>query len=83
MYDAREIAIRDHQTAMNCAREEGEAKGKIEGKIEGRIEGEIKMIRALQGLLYLPASTAEEFQGLSLEQLEAITNGLQEQLRNR
>jgi predicted transposase/invertase (TIGR01784 family) len=79
MYDAREMAIRDRQTAMNCAREEGEAKGKIEGKIEG----EIKMIRALQRLLYMPLSTDEEFQGLNLEQLEAITNGLQVRLRNR
>jgi hypothetical protein len=51
--------------------------------VEGEIKGEIKMIRALQGLLYMPASTEEEFQGLSLEQLEAITNGLKEQLRNR
>ncbi len=79
MYDAREMAIRDRQTAMNCAREEGESRGEI----KGRIEGEIKMIRMLQGLLNMPANQEEELQGLSLEHLEALTDGLQEKLRNR
>ena len=91
MYDATEIAIRDRQTAMNCVREEGEIKGRIEGRIEGKIEGkiegeikgEIKMIRRLQGLLNMPASGDEELQGLSLEQLEAIADDLQEKLRTR
>ena len=79
MYDAREMAIRDRQTAMNCAREEGEAKGEIKGEIKGKIE----MIRMLQELLNLPASQEEEFRGLSLQQLEALTLGLKEKLRNR
>ncbi len=71
MYDAREKAIRDRQTALNSARREGE------------IKGEIKMIRMLQGLLCTPVSEEESLRVMSLEQLESLTSSLQEQLRGR
>jgi predicted transposase YdaD len=91
MYDRREKAIRDHNWMLNAARqeglEEGEIKGRIEGKIEGRIEGriegKIEMVRMLQGLLYMPVSDEKELSAMGLEQLDALTAGLQEKLRGR
>ena len=81
------MAIRDRQTAMNCAREEGELKGKIEGeakgKLEGEVEGEIKIIRMLQGLLNMPASQEEELQRLGLEQLRGPHARPARKFRNR
>jgi predicted transposase/invertase (TIGR01784 family) len=87
MYDARERAIRDRKWEINAARreglEEGEIKGKIEGKIEGKLEGKIEAVRMLQGLLYLPVSDEKELSAMGLEQLDALTDGLQEKLRSR
>lgn len=68
MYDARERARRDQQTAVNSAIR------------RGRLEGKIEM---LQGILGLPASGEDDLRALSLEQLQALTSTLQEQLRNR
>ena len=53
MYDSREKAIRDRQWALNASRSEAIA----EGEIKGKIEGEIKLIRALEEILQLPASS--------------------------
>jgi predicted transposase/invertase (TIGR01784 family) len=87
MYDAREKLIRDRQWAFNAAKLEGEiegeARGEAKGEIKGRMEGEIKLIRTLQGLLNLPVSAEQDLRGMTLEQLEALTSGLQERLRNR
>jgi predicted transposase/invertase (TIGR01784 family) len=79
MYDAREKAIRDRQWELNASRTEGELKGKLEGEIQG----EIRMIRMLQEILTLPLSVDEEFKGKTLEQLQAQTMSLREQVRNR
>jgi predicted transposase YdaD len=91
MYDAREKALRDQQWQLNSAFREGQEKGEREGReqgeregrIEGKIEGEIKLIRTLQGILRMPLSPEQELHAMTLEQLEAITSRLQEQLRNR
>ena len=83
MYDARERAIRDREWELNAAIREGEIKGKIEGKIEGEIKGEIKMVRTLQNLLGVPVAEEQELRAMTLEQLEAMTSALQEQLRSR
>jgi predicted transposase YdaD len=91
MYDAREKAIRDRKWQLNAARQEGEDKGRVEGKLEGKLEGErdgllkgeIKLVRMLQGLLYMPLADEQELAAMSLQQLEALTSDLQEKLRSR
>ena len=42
MYDARERAIRDYQSALNSALREGKLEGKREGKVEGKLEGKVE-----------------------------------------
>ena len=79
MYDSREKAIRDRQWALNASRNEGIA----EGKIEGKMEGEIKLIRALEEILQLPASTENDLVEKSLEELQAIATTLQSKIRSR
>jgi predicted transposase YdaD len=87
MYDARERAIRDRKSEIYAAIREGEIKGKIEGKVEGeikgKIEGKIETIQMLQGILRLPVSEEQELRASTLEQLQALTNDLQEKLRSR
>ncbi len=83
MYDAREKAIRDRKWELNGAFREGQREGEIRGKIEGKAEGEIKLIRTLQGILDIPVSEEQNLRAMTLEQLEALTTGLQEKLRNR
>jgi predicted transposase/invertase (TIGR01784 family) len=75
MYDAREKAIRDRKWELNAAFREGQREGKIEGKIE--------MVRTLQGILNVHVSEEDDLRAMSLEQLEALTSSLQEQLRTR
>jgi hypothetical protein len=75
MYDAREKAIRDRKWELNATYRDGERKGKI--------EGEIKLIRTLQGLLGVPLAQEQDLRTLTLEQLQAMTADLQENLRNR
>jgi predicted transposase/invertase (TIGR01784 family) len=71
MYDAREKAIRDRKWELNAAFREGEIKVRIE------------TIQMLQGLLRVPVAQEPELRTLTLEQLQAMTSDLQEQLRNR
>jgi hypothetical protein len=75
MYDARERAIRDRKSEISAAIREGE--------IKGEIKGEIETIQMLQGILHVPVSEEQELRTLTLEQLQALTSGLQEQLRGR
>jgi hypothetical protein len=75
MYDARERAIRDRKWELSASFREGE----IEGEIKIRIE----TIQALQGILCVPVTEEHELRTLTLEQLQALTGGLQEKLRNR
>jgi predicted transposase/invertase (TIGR01784 family) len=79
MYDRRERSIRDRKWELADARREGQD----EGRIEGEIKGEIKMIRMLQGLLGMTIRDETELSALGLEQLKALTSGLQEKLRSR
>ncbi len=87
MYDAREKAIRDQQWALNASFREGEIsgeiKGKLEGKIEGKIEGEIRLIQTLQEILKEAVDTTNQFQGRSLEELQAITAELRARIAQR
>jgi predicted transposase YdaD len=53
------------------------------GRQEGRQEGEIQLIQTLQEILGIPTSDASSFQDLGLEQLQAITAGLRQQIRDR
>ena len=53
------------------------------GRQEGRQEGEIQLIQTLQEILGIPTSDASSFQDLGLEQLQAITAGLRQQVRDR
>ena len=79
MYDSREKAIRDREWAMSAARLEGE----IEGEARGRIEGKMELIRTLQEILNLPVDDEDTLRAMQLEQLESLTNRLQERLRKR
>ncbi len=87
MYDAREKAIRDRKWELSATyregEREGERKGEIKGETKGRIESKIETIRMLQGLLHTPLSEEQDLRKLTLEQLQAMTNDLQEKLRNR
>jgi flagellar biosynthesis/type III secretory pathway protein FliH len=58
-------------------------KGRQEGKQEGLKEGQIQLIQTLQEILGLPLSDASTFQDRSLEQLQAITTELCQQVRER
>jgi predicted transposase/invertase (TIGR01784 family) len=79
MYDSREKAVRDQRWLVSAARLEGEREGEIRGKIEGKIE----LIRTLQGILNVPPNEEAELRAMTLEQLESLTNSLQEKARNR
>ena len=61
----------------------GRQEGKQEGKQEGLKEGQIQLIQTLQEILGLPLSDASTFQDRSLDQLQAITAELRQQVRDR
>ncbi|MCY3006461.1 MAG: Rpn family recombination-promoting nuclease/putative transposase [Planctomycetota bacterium] len=61
----------------------GRQEGKQEGKQEGLKEGQIQLIQTLQEILGLPLSDASTFQDRSLDQLQAITTELRQQVRER
>ena len=61
----------------------GRQEGKQEGKQEGLKEGQIQLIQTLQEILGLPLSDASTFQDRSLDQLQAITAELRQQVRER
>jgi len=63
--------------------QEGRQEGKQEGKQEGLKEGQIQLIQTLQEILGLPLSDASTFQDRSLDQLQAITAELRQQVRER
>jgi len=64
-------------------RKEGRKEGKQEGKQEGLKEGQIQLIQTLQEILGLPLSDASTFRDRSLDQLQAITAELRQQVRER
>jgi len=95
MYDSRKKAIRDRQWELNASRKEGliegeiqgmikgEIKGKIKGMLEGEIEVKIELIRFLQEILQIPISTASDFEGKSLEDLQSLATDLKERILRR
>jgi predicted transposase YdaD len=61
----------------------GRLQGIQEGRQEGLKEGNIQLIQTLQEILGLPASEASTLEHRSLEQLQAITAELRQQIRDR
>ncbi|XZE33476.1 Rpn family recombination-promoting nuclease/putative transposase [Pirellulaceae bacterium SH501] len=57
-------------------------KGRQEGRQEGEIKGEIKLIRTLESILGLE-SEATDLSGKSLEELQEITESLQDRIHRR
>jgi hypothetical protein len=57
-------------------------KGRQEGKQEGLKEGQIQLIQTFQEILGLPVSDASTFHDRSLDQLQAITAELRQQVRD-
>jgi predicted transposase/invertase (TIGR01784 family) len=53
------------------------------GRLQGLQEGKIQLIQTLQEILGLPASEASTLEHRSLEQLQAITAELRQQIRDR
>ena len=76
MYDAREKANRDFQTAISSAHQEGEVKGRQEGTLIGRVE-------TFQELLGITEPTREELSNFDIPQLTELADRLQRQLRSR
>ena len=58
-------------------------KGRQEGRQEALKEGEIHLIQTLQEISGLPISDPAMLQDRSLEQLQAITGELRQQIRAR
>jgi len=58
-------------------------KGRLQGIQEGLKEGNIQLIQTLQEILGLPASEASTLEHRTLEQLQAITAELRQQIRDR
>ena len=78
-YDASLKRDWDNHSALETAKQDGEAKGKLEGKIEGRIEGKIegKHEQALETarkmkLKHYPVEEIIEISGLSAEEIDEI-----------
>jgi len=61
----------------------GRQEGKQEGLKEGLKEGQIQLIQTLQEILGLPVSNASTIHDRSLDQLQAITTELRQQVRER
>jgi predicted transposase/invertase (TIGR01784 family) len=76
MYDAREKAIRDYQTAINSALREG----RVEGERQGTLMGKIVI---LQDVLGVAQTDTETLRGMSAEELEALAADLQQSVRGR
>jgi predicted transposase/invertase (TIGR01784 family) len=76
-YELRLKAQRDDRARLQQARAEGKAEGKAEGEARGEAVG---IIKALQQVLGIESTSLAE---LSLEQLTAMANDLQRQVRER
>ena len=96
MYDAREKALRDYQSAISAALMEGVEKGRAEGELFGRAEGEalgraegekrgalIGRIEVFQEILGLAPIGSEAFRDLSTSDLEELAMNLQKSVRDR
>jgi hypothetical protein len=78
-YSARLKLRLDEAARLEYARNEGEEKGRR----EGRKQGLIQLIQTLQQLLDLPASTNDDLMKGDDQQLNQLSEELQQQLRSR
>ena len=92
LYDARLKFQRDEAAKLEGARLEGKQEGKEEGREEGREEGEKKGLRkgellgrilVLRELLEVQPLTRAELAAFSEDELSAMADDLQSQLRHR
>ena len=88
MYDAREKALRDYQSAISSALMEGIEKGRLERLAEVRAEGErrgilIGRIEAFQEFLGLAPTGWESLRNLPTSDLEQLAVNLQKIVRER
>ncbi len=83
MYDSREKAVRDLESGLLDARDEGLEKGLEKGREEGREEGEIKLIRTLQEIVGDPIVDESELKTRSLEQLRLLAADLRNRVLRR
>jgi predicted transposase/invertase (TIGR01784 family) len=83
-YDARLKFLRDQQSQLNAAMQEGINKGREEGREEGLERGELRgKIITLQEILGDPMSSKEELDSRPLSELDSLISHLQSRLRNR
>ena len=80
MYDAREKAIRDYQSAINSAHREGRQEGQQIGEQRGKLIGKIATLQELLGLTSTDNGTLD---AMSIEELEDLASKLQQSVRSR
>ncbi|MFM7518284.1 MAG: hypothetical protein ACKO3V_15205 [Pirellula sp.] len=71
------------QEGRQEGKQEGRQEGMKQGILEGLKKGEIHLIQTLQEILGLPLGDPASFQDRSLEQLQAISTELRQQIRDR
>ena len=70
-YDASLKRDWDNYSALETAKQDGEAKGKLEGKIEGKHEQALETARKMK-VKHYPIEEIIEMSGLSAEEIEKI-----------
>jgi len=83
MYDSREKAVRDLESGLIDAREEGFETGVEKGIEKGIEKGEIKLIRTLQEILGEPVSDETELEIYKIEQLQSLAADLRNRVLRR
>jgi flagellar biosynthesis/type III secretory pathway protein FliH len=79
-YDARLKFLRDQQSQLEAAKQEGIDKGLEEGLERGEMRGKIT---TLQEILGDPVTSKEELDSRPLSELDSLVTHLQSRLRNR
>lgn len=83
-YAARMKLRLDDAARIQYARQEGHQEGEQKGRLEGEQRGKLLgSIATLQELLSVTTPSADELSGYDLEQLSAVREQLQQQVRNR
>ena len=81
---AKESNVLYVTSTERLARLEGLIEGRREGRLEARAENRLRgRIELLQELLKLPASSDEELEAMSMEQLQALYSELRERFDSR
>jgi len=84
MYDAREKAIRDYQSAINSALHEGQQRGEQIGEQRGELRGALMgKIAILQDILGISPTDQESLRAVSIVELEELAANLQQTARSR